>query len=109
MPLSIMRSRLLRQCRELRDRERHVVQHREVDNARRRGSTISLAPRVARRSSFVGQYGGGVDRFEGTIDQVRIYGAALSQAEIEKDLSTSLGNLTAETASGAIKWAADGR
>ena len=36
---------------------------------------------------FIGQFGGNVDRFLGAIDEVRIYNRALSQAEIQVDLS----------------------
>ena len=36
----------------------------------------------------IGQYGGNVDRFDGVIDEVRIYNVALSQAQIQIDMNT---------------------
>ena len=38
----------------------------------------------------IGQFGGDADRLDGVIDEVRIYGRALSQAEIQSDMSTPI-------------------
>ena len=38
----------------------------------------------------LGQFGGDMDRLDGVIDEVRIYSRALSQAEIQNDMSTPL-------------------
>jgi Concanavalin A-like lectin/glucanases superfamily len=39
---------------------------------------------------FIGQYGGNADRTNGLVDEVRIYGRALSQAEVQSDMATPL-------------------
>jgi len=36
---------------------------------------------------YIGQFGGNVDRKRGVIDEVRIYGRALSQAEVSTDMN----------------------
>ena len=39
---------------------------------------------------FIGQFGGDTDRLDGVIDEVRIYGRALSQAEVQNDMNTPI-------------------
>ena len=39
---------------------------------------------------FMGQFGGDTDRLDGVIDEVRIYGRALSQAEVQNDMNTPI-------------------
>ncbi len=39
---------------------------------------------------YIGQFGGDVDRLDGVIDEVRVYSRALSQAEIQNDMSTPI-------------------
>ena len=52
--------------------------------------SVSQGMTAAGNSSplFIGQYGGNVDRFDGVIDEVRIYSVALSQAQIQTDMNT---------------------
>jgi hypothetical protein len=39
---------------------------------------------------FIGQFGGNSDRLSGTIDEVRIYNRALTEADIQFDMSTPI-------------------
>jgi hypothetical protein len=57
--------------------------------------TVNPLPNTAPLS--IGQYGGNVDRFAGVIDEVRIYSAALSQAQIQTDMNTAIGTVPADT------------
>jgi hypothetical protein len=50
----------------------------------------NLTPAVNTSPLYIGQFGGGVNRMRGVIDQVRIYGRALSQAEVSTDMNTPI-------------------
>ena len=39
---------------------------------------------------YIGESGEDVDRLDGVIDEVRVYSRALSQAEIQNDMSTPI-------------------
>ena len=39
---------------------------------------------------YIGQFGGDVDRLDGVIDEVRVYSRALSQTEVQNDMSTPI-------------------
>jgi hypothetical protein len=43
---------------------------------------------------YSGQFGGNAYRFNGTIDDIRIYNRALSQSEIQTDMNTPIGGAT---------------
>ncbi len=54
----------------------------------RRGQAITPAGNAA--PLYIGQFGGDVDRLDGVIDEVRVYSWALSQTEIQNDMSTPI-------------------
>jgi hypothetical protein len=54
-------------------------------------STLQLLTPLANTSPlYIGQFGGNTDRLDGTIDEVRIYKRALTQAEVQADMNTPL-------------------
>src|SRR5689334_10400974 len=61
----------------------------------------NLTPAANSSPLYLGQYGGNADRMHGIIDEVRIYGRALSQAEVQADMNTPIAPLgPAPTVSG---------
>jgi hypothetical protein len=50
----------------------------------------NLTPAVNTSPLYVGQFGGNVDRMRGVIDEVHIYGRALSQADVSADMNTPI-------------------
>lgn len=50
----------------------------------------NLTPTANTAPLFIGQFGGNSDRLNGLIDEVRIYNRALTQAEIQFDMNTSI-------------------
>ena len=52
--------------------------------------TQNLTPAVNTSPLYIGQFSGNVDRMRGVIDEVRIYGRALSQAEVSTDMNTPI-------------------
>jgi hypothetical protein len=61
-----------------------------VDGALIASSSQLVTPVGNTAPLTVGQFGGDTDRLDGVIDEVRIYGRALSQAEIQSDMSTPI-------------------
>ncbi|HXH12490.1 MAG TPA: LamG-like jellyroll fold domain-containing protein [Alphaproteobacteria bacterium] len=53
-----------------------------------RSTAQTLTPAGNTAPLFIGQFGGNVDRFDGTIDEVRIYNRALTTNEIQTDMNT---------------------
>jgi hypothetical protein len=49
-----------------------------------------LTPAGNTASLFIGQFGGNSDRFDGVIDEVRIYNRPLTEAEIQADMNTPI-------------------
>ena len=50
----------------------------------------SVTRGVRQSPLYIGEFGGDVDRLDGVIDEVRVYSRALSQAEIQSDMSTPI-------------------
>jgi hypothetical protein len=50
----------------------------------------NLTPAANTSLLFIGQYGGDADRMSGVIDEVRIYGRALSQTEVQTDMNAPI-------------------
>lgn len=63
-----------------------------INGVLNRSVSQTITPAANTAPLFVGQYGGGVDRFSGVLDEVRIYGVALSQAQIQNDMGTPVRN-----------------
>jgi alpha-mannosidase len=61
-----------------------------IDGNLSASSTQLVTPAGNAAPLTIGQFGGDADRLDGVIDEVRIYGRALSQAEIRSDMSTPL-------------------
>jgi glucose/arabinose dehydrogenase len=61
-----------------------------INGTLNRSVSQTLIPAANSSPLFIGQYGGNVDRFDGVIDEVRIYAAALSQAQIQSDMNTPI-------------------
>ena len=59
-----------------------------INGALNRSVGQTIAPAANSSPVFIGQYGGHVDRFDGVIDEVRIYDVALTQAQIQSDMTT---------------------
>jgi glucose/arabinose dehydrogenase len=53
-------------------------------------SSQTFAPAGNTSPLYIGQYGGSADRFDGIIDEVRLYNRALSAAEISLDMNTAI-------------------
>jgi glucose/arabinose dehydrogenase len=62
-----------------------------INGVLNRSASQTITPAANTSPLYVGQYGGGVDRFDGRIDEVRIYGVSLSQAQIQSDMNTPVG------------------
>jgi hypothetical protein len=50
----------------------------------------TITPTANTSPLYIGQYGGNVDRFAGAIDEVRVYNAVLTDAEIVTDMNTAV-------------------
>ena len=61
-----------------------------VDGALSVSSSQLVTPAGNAAPLSIGQFGGDVDRLDGVIDEVRIYGRALSPAEVQNDMSTPI-------------------
>jgi hypothetical protein len=61
-----------------------------VNGVMERSVAQSLTPAANTDSLMIGQYGGGADFANATIDEIRIYSKALSAAEISSDMSTAI-------------------
>jgi hypothetical protein len=59
-----------------------------INGVLNRSVSQTITPASNSSPLFIGQYGGSVDRLDGVIDEVRIYGVALSQAQIQSDMNT---------------------
>ena len=59
-----------------------------INGALNRSVSQGITPAGNSSPLFIGQYGGNVDRFDGVIDEVRIYNVARSQAQIQTDMNT---------------------
>ncbi|HVZ59748.1 MAG TPA: LamG-like jellyroll fold domain-containing protein, partial [Terriglobales bacterium] len=53
--------------------------------------TQNLTPAANTSPLYIGQFAGNADQLQGYIDEVRIYGRALSATEIQTDMNTPLG------------------
>ena len=62
-----------------------------INGVLNRSVSQTITPAANSAPLFVGQYGGNADRFDGLIDEVRIYDVALSQAQIQSDMNTPVG------------------
>jgi VCBS repeat-containing protein len=62
-----------------------------IDGVLNNSVAQNLTPAGNTSPLFIGQFGGNSDRLNGTIDEVRIYNRALSQAEIQFDMNTPIG------------------
>ncbi len=62
-----------------------------INGALNRSVTQTMTPAGNSSPLYIGQYGGNVDRFDGVIDEVRIYNVALSLAQIQSDMNTPMG------------------
>jgi hypothetical protein len=51
---------------------------------------LTITPAGNTSPLYVGQFGGNADRLEGIVDEVRVYGRALTPAEISADMNTPL-------------------
>ena len=61
-----------------------------VDGVQAASSAQVLTPAANTAPLSIGQFGGDADRLDGVVDEVRIYRRALSQAEIQNDMSTPI-------------------
>jgi chitodextrinase len=61
-----------------------------VDGMLSGSSTQLVTPAGNAAQVSIGQFGGDTDRLDGVIDEVRIYGRALSQAEVQSDMNTPI-------------------
>jgi alpha-mannosidase len=50
-----------------------------------------ITPAANTQPMYIGQFGAGFDRLHGTVDEVRIYSRARTQAEIQADMDTPIG------------------
>jgi hypothetical protein len=62
-----------------------------IDGVLNASTAQNLTPTGNTSPLFIGQFGGNSDRLNGTIDEVRIYNRALTQAEIQFDMNTPIG------------------
>ena len=53
-------------------------------------ATESITPAGNASPLYIGQFGGNADRLTGIVDEVRVYGRALTPAEISADMNTPL-------------------
>ena len=58
-----------------------------VDGLLNAATVQTITPAGNTSPLYIGQFGGNSDRLSGTIDEVRIYNRALSQAEIQTDMN----------------------
>jgi hypothetical protein len=61
-----------------------------IDGALSVSSSQLVTPAGNAAPLSIGQFGGDVDRFDGVIDEVRVYGRGLSQAEVQNDMITPI-------------------
>jgi hypothetical protein len=61
-----------------------------INGALNRSVARTVTPVGNTAQLFLGQFGGNKDQFDGTIDEVRIYNRALTQAEIQTDMNTPI-------------------
>jgi hypothetical protein len=61
-----------------------------IDGVLNNSTAQGLTPAGNTSPLYIGQFGGNADRLNGTIDEVRIYNRALSQAEIQQDMNTPI-------------------
>ncbi len=61
-----------------------------VDGNQVASSPQSVTPAANTAALWIGQFGGDADRLDGAVDEVRIYGRALSQTEVRNDMSTPI-------------------
>jgi chitodextrinase len=61
-----------------------------LDGALSASSSQLVTPVANAAPLSIGQFGGDTDRFDGVIDEVRIYGRALSPAEVQTDMTTPI-------------------
>jgi hypothetical protein len=59
-----------------------------VDGVQNASVAQSITPAANTSPLYIGQFGGNADRLAGVIDEVRIYGRALSVGEIQTDMNT---------------------
>jgi hypothetical protein len=58
-----------------------------IDGELSRSMPHALRPAGNTAPLFIGQFGGNADRLDGRIDEVRVYGRALSASEIRADMA----------------------
>ena len=61
-----------------------------INGALSNSATRVVTPVGNTSSLFVGQFGGNSDRLDGTIDEMRVYNQALTQAQIQTDMNTPI-------------------
>jgi len=61
-----------------------------INGALNSSTVQDLAPAANTFPLYIGQFGGNTDRFQGVIDEVRIYSQALTQAQVQSDMNTPL-------------------
>jgi hypothetical protein len=61
-----------------------------IDGVLNNSTAQAITPGGNTSPLYIGQFGGNADRLNGTIDEVRIYNRALSQAEIQQDTNTPI-------------------
>ncbi|MGH7391483.1 MAG: PQQ-dependent sugar dehydrogenase, partial [Candidatus Rokuibacteriota bacterium] len=66
-----------------------------IDGELSNSVTQTLTPAGNTAPLSIGQFGGNSDRLHGTTDEVRIYSRALTQAEVQQDMTTAIGGGTA--------------
>jgi hypothetical protein len=62
-----------------------------INGVLHRSAAQTIVPAANGSALFIGQYGGGVDRFDGVIDEVRIYDVALGEAQIQSNMTMPVG------------------
>ena len=63
-----------------------------INGALNRSVSQTVTPAANSSPLYIGQFGGNVDRFDGIIDEVRIYNVALSQSQIQTDMNARIGS-----------------
>ncbi len=61
-----------------------------LDGAPNASVAQTVVPAGNSSALYIGQFGGNADRLDGMIDEVRIYGRALAQTEVQSDMNTPI-------------------
>jgi glucose/arabinose dehydrogenase/PKD repeat protein len=73
-----------------------------INGVAENSSSQTFAPAGNTSPLYIGQYGGGFDRFDGIIDEVHIYNRALSASEIGLDMNTAITQGQQDTTAPAV-------